>query len=87
MFHFLPQMASSKGLVHGRLAFVLQGIRVHALAQGGQSIPGNVQAVTDLVTDARAILVIEKDCIFQVDALTTKKGRREREWKFPRDRE
>ena len=63
----LGVMATSKGLVVGDLTYTnTEGVRVDCgLAVGGDTIPQGVTSITDIVTEARLVLVVEKDAVFQ----------------------
>ncbi|KAL7646563.1 UNVERIFIED_CONTAM: hypothetical protein RMT77_001814 [Armadillidium vulgare] len=59
--------ATGKGLMAGNLTYVTyDGVRVRvAQALQGMMVPGCVGGITDLQSDARFVLVIEKDATFQ----------------------
>ena len=63
----LGVMATSKGLVVGDLTYTnTEGVTVDCgLAVGGDTIPQDVTSITDIVTEARLVLVVEKDAVFQ----------------------
>jgi len=63
----LGVMATSKGLVVGDLKYTnVEGVTVDCnLAVGGDSIPQDVSSIYNISTDARFILVVEKDAVFQ----------------------
>merc|ERR1719273_1992494 len=60
-------MATSKGLIAGNLSFVNEDeVEVDCrLATGGEMVPCNIGALRNFRTDANAILVVEKDAVFQ----------------------
>ena len=63
----LGVMATSKGLVVGDLIYTnTEGVIVDCnLAVGGDTIPQDVTSITNIVTQARLVLVVEKDAVFQ----------------------
>jgi len=64
---FLGVMATSKGLVVGDLKYTnVEGVTVDCnLAVGGDTIPQDVSSIHVTCSDARFILVVEKDAVFQ----------------------
>ena len=62
----LHVVASEKGVVIGQLKFVEAGdvIDCTKMGVGGKAIPSNVDKVTDLRTDAKFVLLVEKDAAF-----------------------
>jgi meiotic recombination protein SPO11 len=62
----LHVVASEKGVVVGRLAFREDGDAIDCarMGVGGKAIPPNVDKVTDIVSDALFILLVEKDAAF-----------------------
>ena len=63
----LGVMATSKGLVVGDLRYTnSEGVVVDcSLAVGGDAIPQDVTSLSDILTSANFILVVEKDAVFQ----------------------
>ena len=63
----LHVLATSKGLVAGNLSFTNEeGVEVDCrLATEGESIPSNVEGLHNFRTDAKIILIVEKDAVFQ----------------------
>ena len=63
----LGVMATTKGAVVGDLRYTnSEGVVVDcSLAIGGDAIPQDVTSITNIVTSARFILVVEKDAVFQ----------------------
>jgi len=60
-------MATSKGLIAGNLSYLNEdGVEVDCrLASGGEIVPSNINCLTNFRTDAKIILVVEKDAVFQ----------------------
>lgn len=63
----LHVLATTKGLVAGNLSFINEdGFEVDCrMATGGENVPTNVESMYSIRTDARMILVVEKDAVFQ----------------------
>ncbi|KAK9830512.1 hypothetical protein WJX72_012154 [[Myrmecia] bisecta] len=62
----LHVVASEKGVVVGRLTFSEDGdaINCQKMGVGGKAIPPNVDKVSNIVSDAMFILLVEKDAAF-----------------------
>ena len=62
----LHVVASEKGVVVGRLRYKEDGddIDCTKMGVGGKAIPSNVDKVTELRTDAKFVLLVEKDAAF-----------------------
>lgn len=62
----LHVVASEKGVVVGRLQFREDGDRIDCqrMGVGGKAIPPNTDKVTDIQSDAKFILLVEKDAAF-----------------------
>ena len=62
----LHVVASEKGVVVGRLRFVEDGDAIDCtkMGVGGKAIPPNVDKVTSMESDAKFILLVEKDAAF-----------------------
>lgn len=62
----LHVVASEKGVVVGRLQFREDGdaIDCSKMGVGGKAIPPNMDKVTNIVSDAKFILLVEKDAAF-----------------------
>ena len=60
-------VASEKGLVVGRLAFTEAGDLIDCTRMGisGKAIPPHIDKVENIVSDAKFILIVEKDAAFQ----------------------
>ena len=63
----LRVLATSKGLVAGNLTFLTSGeIRIDcSKALEGELIPQDVPAISSVASDAKAIIIVEKDATFQ----------------------
>jgi meiotic recombination protein SPO11 len=59
-------VASEKGVVVGKLRYKEDGDEIDCtkMGVGGKAIPSNVDKVTDLRTDAKFVLLVEKDAAF-----------------------
>lgn len=64
--HSLGVVASEKGTVVGRLQFRDDGDEIDCARIGvsGKSIPASIERITDIRSDARFILLVEKDAAF-----------------------
>ena len=62
----LHVVASEKGVVVGQLRYKEDGDEIDCtkMGVGGKAIPSNVDKVTDLRTDAKFVLLVEKDAAF-----------------------
>ena len=62
----LHVVASEKGVVVGRLQFTEDGdaIDCSRMGVGGKAIPPNIDKVTNITSDAKFILLVEKDAAF-----------------------
>lgn len=62
----LHVVASEKGVVVGRLRFREDGdlIDCSRMGVGGKAIPPHIQKVSDMESDAKFILLVEKDAAF-----------------------
>ena len=62
----LHVVASEKGVVVGKLRYKEDGDEIDCtkMGVGGKAIPSNVDKVTDLRTDAKFVLLVEKDAAF-----------------------
>ena len=63
----LQIFATSKGLVAGNLKFTnSEEVQVDcSLSAQGETIPNNVDAMVNIITEATMVIVVEKDAIFQ----------------------
>lgn len=62
----LHVVASEKGVVVGRLQYKEDGDEIDCtrMGVGGKAIPSNIDKVTDMRTDAKFVLLVEKDAAF-----------------------
>lgn len=59
-------LATSKGLVAGNLTFTIDGIEVDcSAASHGEQIPNEVDDMRDITSNAKVVIVVEKDATFQ----------------------
>ncbi|CAL53806.1 Spo11/DNA topoisomerase VI, subunit A [Ostreococcus tauri] len=62
----LHVVASEKGVVVGRLQYKEDGDEIDCtkMGVGGKAIPSNIDKITDMRTDAKFVLLVEKDAAF-----------------------
>ncbi|XP_073094190.1 meiotic recombination protein SPO11 isoform X5 [Manis javanica] len=60
-------LSTSKGLIAGNLRFIEEdGTKVHCTCgTTAVAVPSNIQGIRNLVTDAKFLLIVEKDATFQ----------------------
>uniref|UniRef100_A0A8D2LC41 DNA topoisomerase (ATP-hydrolyzing) n=1 Tax=Varanus komodoensis TaxID=61221 RepID=A0A8D2LC41_VARKO len=59
-------LSTSKGCIAGNLSYIEEdGTRVNCTCSTAVSVPSNVEGLRNLITEAKFILVIEKDATFQ----------------------
>ncbi|XP_040844123.1 meiotic recombination protein SPO11 isoform X1 [Ochotona curzoniae] len=60
-------LSTSKGLIAGDLSYVEEdGTKVHCTCGATvAAVPSNIQGIQNLITDARFLLIVEKDATFQ----------------------
>ena len=63
--HSLHILACSKGYVSGQLSFREQDGNYVNCNRNGTLVPSNVHGIYDIVSDAKVILVVEKDATYQ----------------------
>ncbi|XP_059117978.1 meiotic recombination protein SPO11 isoform X1 [Peromyscus eremicus] len=63
----LHVLSTSKGLIAGNLRFVEEdGTRVQCTCNAtATAVPSNIQGIRNLITDAKFLLIVEKDATFQ----------------------
>ncbi|XP_025326258.1 meiotic recombination protein SPO11 isoform X6 [Canis lupus familiaris] len=60
-------LSTSKGLIAGNLRYIEEdGTRVHCTCGAtAVAVPSNIQGIRNLITDAKFLLIVEKDATFQ----------------------
>ncbi|XP_036989523.2 meiotic recombination protein SPO11 isoform X1 [Artibeus jamaicensis] len=59
-------LSTSKGLIAGNLRYMEEdGTKVHCSCATAVAVPSNIQGIWNLITDAKFLLIVEKDATFQ----------------------
>ncbi|XP_067324310.1 meiotic recombination protein SPO11 [Anolis sagrei] len=59
-------LSTSKGLIAGNLSYIEEdGTKVNCTCSTTAAVPSNVEGMRNLITDAKFILIVEKDATFQ----------------------
>ncbi|XP_066093324.1 meiotic recombination protein SPO11 isoform X2 [Saccopteryx bilineata] len=59
-------LSTSKGLIAGNLRYIEEdGTKVNCSCATAVAVPSNIQGIQNLITDAKFLLIVEKDATFQ----------------------
>nr|XP_020837012.1 meiotic recombination protein SPO11 isoform X2 [Phascolarctos cinereus] len=63
---YLHILSTSKGLIAGNLSYIEEdGTKVNCTCSTAVAVPSNIQGIRNLATDAKFLLIVEKDATFQ----------------------
>ncbi|KAH0619182.1 hypothetical protein JD844_018953 [Phrynosoma platyrhinos] len=66
LLFFLWQLSTSKGCIAGNLSYVEEdGTKINCTCSTSAAVSSNVEGMRNLITDAKFILIVEKDATFQ----------------------